>query len=427
MDIINYYNPDDINYITNNVVKYINNLEKFNSSKYLYVYGENGIGKTTIIKNILHSLKYNVNYIDCNYNHLTLEELINITDNKDVYSMFFNNVQKTALIMDNINYYLYNDKSYFNNLIKILKKNKIHKFIPFIFINTLQEEKKFTELSKLSSCLKIYPPSTLQLKNIIYKLYPKIFDLENNTLIINNIINYLDYKFYKFINLDYFYNNNLIELKFNTNNINSNNSNNININNNIKVLTKNLLHYKYNLQNLDIINYSDRTSLSLLLHENIIKLFNNNLTQNELKIYKKILENFIFCDCIDKNIFLYQIWQLNDITYIIKIFYNNFILWQHNLLKNIGQENIIFTKILTKYSSEYNNFNFIFNNTQLYCTNKKTLLLHIFTANNNNDFYAKLVYSRFVKLIEQYNNYKINNSCKIIEDNDEVIFDESFH
>ena len=426
MDILNYYNCDDINYISNNVIKYVSNLEKNNSLKYLYVYGENGIGKTTIIKNILHSLKYNVNYIDCNQNQLTLEELINITDNKDVYSMFFNNVQKNALIMDNINYYLYNDKSYFNNLVKLLKKNKIHKFIPFIFINTLHEEKKFTELSKLSYCLKINPPSTIQLKNIIYKLYPKILEFENNTLIIDNIITYLDYKFYKILNIEYFYNNNLIELKFDTHTRTSNN-NNYNINNNIKILTKNLLHYKYNLQNLDIINYSDRTSLSLLLHENIIKLFNNNLTHNELKIYKKILDNFIFCDCIDKNIFLYQIWQLNDITYIIKIFYNNFILWEHNLLKNIGQENIIFTKILTKYSSEYNNFNFIFNNTQLYCTNKKTLLLHIFTIDNSNDFYAKLVYSRFMKLIEQYNNYKINNSCKIIEDNDELIFDESFN
>ena len=426
MDILNYYNCDDINYISNNVIKYVSNLEKNNSLKYLYVYGENGIGKTTIIKNILHSLKYNVNYIDCNQNQLTLEELINITDNKDVYSMFFNNVQKNALIMDNINYYLYNDKSYFNNLVKLLKKNKIHKFIPFIFINTLHEEKKFTELSKLSYCLKINPPTTIQLKNIIYKLYPKILDIENNTLIIDNIITYLDYKFYKILNIEYFYNNNLIELKFDTHTHTSNNSN-FNINNNIKILTKNLLHYKYNLQNLDIINYSDRTSLSLLLHENIIKLFNNNLTHNELKIYKKILDNFIFCDCIDKNIFLYQIWQLNDITYIIKIFYNNFILWEHNLLKNIGQENIIFTKILTKYSSEYNNFNFIFNNTQLYCTNKKTLLLHIFTIDNSNDFYAKLVYSRFMKLIEQYNNYKINNSCKIIEDNDELIFDESFN
>jgi hypothetical protein len=430
MDILTYYNSDDIHYITNSVIKYINNLDKNNSSKYLYVYGENGIGKTTIIRNILNSFKYNVNYIDCNNNYLTLEELINITDNKNVYSMFFNNIQKNAIVIDNINYYLYNDKSYFNNLVKLLKKNKIHKFIPFIFINTLQEEKKFTELSKLSYCLKINPPTELQLKNIIYKLYPKILDLENNTLIVDNIINYLGYKFYKFINIDYFYNNNLIELKFitNNNNNNSNNSNsNITNNSNIKILTKNFLHYKYNLQNLDIINYSDRTSLSLLVHENIIKLFDANLSKNELKIYKKILDNFIFCDCIDKNIFLYQIWQLNDITYIIKIFYNNFILWQNNLLKNIGQENIIFTKILTKYSSEYNNFNFIFNNTQLYSTNKKLLLLHIFTIDNSNEFYAKLVYSRFMKLIEQYNNYKINNSCKIIEDNDELIFDESFN
>jgi hypothetical protein len=427
MDILTYYNSDDIHYITNSVIKYINNLDKNNSSKYLYVYGENGIGKTTIIRNILSSLKYNVNYIDCNNNYLTLEELINITDNKNVYSMFFNNIQKNAIVIDNINYYLYNDKSYFNNLVKLLKKNKIHKFIPFIFINTLQEEKKFTELSKLSYCLKINPPTELQLKNIIYKLYPKILDLENNTLIVDNIINYLGYKFYKFINIDYFYNNNLIELKFITNNSNSNSDSNITNNSNIKILTKNFLHYKYNLQNLDIINYSDRTSLSLLVHENIIKLFDANLSKNELKIYKKILDNFIFCDCIDKNIFLYQIWQLNDITYIIKIFYNNFILWQNNLLKNIGQENIIFTKILTKYSSEYNNFNFIFNNTQLYSTNKKLLLLHIFTIDNSNEFYAKLVYSRFMKLIEQYNNYKINNSCKIIEDNDELIFDESFN
>ena len=44
--------------------------------------------------------------------------------------------------------------------------------------------------------------------------------MENNTLIVNNIITYLDYKFYKFINIDYFYKNDLIELKFITNNSN---------------------------------------------------------------------------------------------------------------------------------------------------------------------------------------------------------------
>jgi hypothetical protein len=313
-----------------------------------------------------------------------------------------------------------------------LKKKNSHKPIPFIFINTLQEEKKFTELYKISTLLKINPPSNSQLKNIILKLYPSIFDLENSDHIVNNILDYLDNKFYKLINIDYFYKNNIIELKFNSANANANaNASTTIINNsNIKILTKNLLEHRFNLNDLDIINYSDRTSLSLLLHENIIKLFNTNLSISNLKIYKKILQNFAFCDCIDKNIFLYQIWQLNDITYIIKIFYNNFILYQNNLLRHIDQKDIIFTKILTKYSSEYNNFNFIFSNTQLYCTNKKNLLLYMFVSEKYDETHIKLVYNRIIKLIDQYINYKINNSNKILEvleENIEVNCDEFFY
>ena len=435
MEHINYYNTNDIKYIHNNVSNYIKNLDKTNSPKYLYVYGDIGIGKTTIIKSILTSLNYNINYIDCNQNKLSVDELFNMTNISDVYSMFFNNKQNNALIVDNINYYSYSDKSYFTNLIKLLKKKTSHKSIPFIFINNLQEEKKFTELYKISTLLKINPPSNSQLKSIILKLYPSIFDLENSHHIVNNILDYLDNKFYKLINLHYFYNNNIIELKFNSGtNANANANANANVNStsvinnsNIKLLTKNLLERRFNLNDLDIINYSDRTSLSLLLHENIIKLFNVNLSSNDLKIYKKILQNFAFCDCIDKNIFLYQIWQLNDITYIIKIFYNNFILYQNNLLKHIDQKDIIFTKILTKYSSEYNNFNFIFCNTQLYCTNKKNLLLHMFVSEKYDETHTKLVYNRIIKLIYQYINYKINNSYKILEENIELTCDDFFY
>ena len=83
----------------------------------------------------------------------------------------------------------------------------------FIFINNLQEEKKFADLHKISSLLKINPPSNSQLKNIIQKLYPAIFDLENSQHIVNNILEYLDNKFYKLVNIHYFYNNNIIEFK----------------------------------------------------------------------------------------------------------------------------------------------------------------------------------------------------------------------
>jgi hypothetical protein len=176
------------------------------------------------------------------------------------------------------------------------------------------------------------------------------------------------------------------------------------------------------------------------LHENILKLFSNFLTSQDLKIYKEILQNYIFCDCIDKNIFLYQIWQLNDIVYIIKIYFNNFILHKHNLLKSINLNDIIFTKILTKYSSEYNNYNFIFNSTQKYGLNKKNLFLYIYSKNNqineiddanntfnNEDDESKLLNNRIMKLISQYTNYSLSNSCKFLQTTDDIIIDEFFH
>jgi hypothetical protein len=438
MESLKYYS--NITAIQKNIIYYITNLNCANSYKYLYVSGEHGIGKTTIIKSILSSLNYNINYIDCNCNKLTIDELFNIYVNRDVYSLFINNVKINAIILDNIGYYLYNDKSYLTNLIKLLKKNikiKHNKFIPFIIINNNEEDKKYSELSKLSFNLKIKPPTNLELEIIINKQFPNITSMSNYNVIISNILSYLNNKYYKLNNLKYYYTNNIIQLKFdNSYNYSYNSIKNSNAN--IKLLTKNFLEYTYSLNNLDVINFFDRTSLTLLLHENVIKLFENNLTLHELKIYKEILKNYIFCDCIDKNIFLYQIWQLNDIVYIIKIYFNNLILNKHKLLKSINLNDIIFTKILTKYSSEYNNYNFIFNSTQKYSLNKKNLFLYIYSKKNNNiddesnesfnndDDESKLLNNRIIKLISQYTNYSLTNSCKFLQVTD-TIEDEFFH
>ena len=439
METLNYYS--NISVIKKNIINYIVNLNNNNSYKYLYVYGEHGIGKTTIIKTILSDLNYNINYIDCNCNKLTIDELFNLYINKDVYSLFLSNTKNNAIILDNIGYYLYNDKSYLTNLIKLLKKNikiKYNKFMPFIIINNNQEDKKYGELAKISYNLKIQPPSNLELEIIINKHFPNILHFNNYTNIISNILLYLNNKYYKLNNLNYYYTNNIIEIKFdNSYNYCYNSVKNSNAN--IKLLTKNFLEYNYCLKNLDIINFFDRTSLTLLLHENIIKLFSNSLTLHDLKIYKEILQNYIFCDCIDKNIFLYQIWQLNDIVYIIKIFFNNLILHKHKLLKSINLNDIIFTKILTKYSSEYNNYNFIFNSTQKYSLNKKNLFLYIYSKNNlinelddtnntfnNEDDESKLLNNRIMKLISQYTNYSLSNSCNFLQVRDDLN-EEFFH
>ena len=86
---------------------------------------------------------------------------------------------------------------------------------------------------------------------------------------------------------------------------------------------------EYTFDKINNILESDRTILSLLFHENIIQILDNN----NMNIYLKILRNFIYSDYIDRIIFKKQIWQLTEMNYIIKLFQNNYILTSNNLLK----------------------------------------------------------------------------------------------
>ena len=58
---------------------------------------------------------------------------------------------------------------------------------------------------------------------------------------------------------------------------------------------------------------------------------------------------------MDRSIFQKQLWQLNELSFKIKVVYNNILF--HNFIINnnfklkIKLNNIRFTKILTKYSS----------------------------------------------------------------------------
>ena len=72
-------------------------------------------------------------------------------------------------------------------------------------------------------------------------------------------------------------------------------------------------------------------------------------------------------------------------NYIIKLFYNNFILKTNNLFSNIEFEDIIFTKILTKYSSEYNNYIFIYNLLQSFLLEKKDIYVLFYNYSVNYD------------------------------------------
>ena len=78
-----------------------------------------------------------------------------------------------------------------------------------------------------------------------------------------------------------------------------------------------------------------------------------------------ILKNICYADYIDRVTFQKQIWQFNEMSSIIKTFYSNKIF--HDFLSNnkdthlpeYNPSEVRFTKVLTKYSTEYNNSTFI--------------------------------------------------------------------
>ena len=120
-------------------------------------------------------------------------------------------------------------------------------------------------------------------------------------------------------------------------------------------------------------NETDRTIVGLLFHENIIDYLNKFPKQQAILLYIKILNNICFADYIDRITFQKQIWQFNEMSSLIKIFYNNKLFHEENK-KNIKLTgDIRFTKILTKYSTEYNNLLFIQNLCQELNFDKKDM------------------------------------------------------
>ena len=107
-----------------------------------------------------------------------------------------------------------------------------------------------------------------------------------------------------------------------------------------------------------------------------------NKFKNTTKTYLKILENICYSDYIDRITFQNQIWQFNEMSSIIKTLYSNYIYHKEIPNQNKLTSEIRFTKVLTKYSTEYNNQQFIFNMCQELNLDKKDLIAFFYHINN---------------------------------------------
>ena len=160
-------------------------------------------------------------------------------------------------------------------------------------------------------------------------------------------------------------------------------------------------------------------SVATLLRSTVVKkeagVYYSRVRISKLVI-ARITGNFVFSDYIDRITFQKQIWIFNEMTSLIKTFYNNFLFHKKVKHKKKNSNVIRFTKVLTKYSTEYNNITFIQTLCNKLNMDKKDLfsyflflkkenssqeIIYDILASNNYDI-TKLEVSRLYRFLDKY-------------------------
>lgn len=389
----------------------------------LYIHGDPGSGKTTFIVNILKELDYDIIKYDAGdiRNKSIIDTITkhNMSD-RNVISMFYKKVKRIAIIMDEIDGMNNGDKGGINSLIKIIRPKKTQKqrleettLNPIICIGNYHIDKKIRELMKVCHVIELKTPTKPQIVSLVGMLIPTFNNL-NDTSTKENIIHYIQHDLRKL--------NTIYELSKNNNNILTNNCiKNIfltkSYNDDTRNITKKLINNHYQLEDhLKIMNDADRTIVGLLWHENIIDVLEKIQKDKSIPFYLEILDNMCFADYIDRITFQKQIWQFNELSSLIKTFKNNKLFndkFPNKKNLKFNPTEVRFTKVLTKYSTEYNNYGFIQNLCQELSMDKNDLFAFFLDLKNKhsdneilglfeNYDISKLDINRIYRYLENY-------------------------
>jgi hypothetical protein len=329
----------------------------------IYVYGAPGSGKTYFVKSILKKLNYDIISFDAgdvrNKNIIETITKNNMSDT-NIISMFKKEKKKIAILMDEIDGMNGGDKGGINSLIKLIRPKKTKKqkledttMIPIICIGNYHIDKKITEMMKVCTTIELKTPNESNIEQILKLLMPTLDNnlLNNMTRFINGDLRKVKSTYDIYSNQQSLLKNKIISTMFQPKSYNED----------TKQITKKLLNNKYSIdEHILIMNETDRTSVGLLFHENLIDVIEKIPKDIGIPFYINILKNICFADYIDRITFQKQIWVFNEMSSLIKTFYNNKLLseFNHPKKKIFNPEKVRFTKVLTKYSTEYNNMLF---------------------------------------------------------------------
>ena len=378
--------------------------KNLNFKKGIYFYGLPGSGKTHFVTRILKEMNYDVITFDAGSvrnkalidaitsNNMSRQNVLNI--------MCGNSAKKIAILMDEIDGMNNGDKGGITSLIKLIRQKKTKKqkleavaFNPIICVGNYNIDKKIKELMKVCLVFELKMPTHDQVLRILRNIYPHMYtaltahqqQLPMHVLdIINGDLRKIDslQKLY-LKNPTVLSNVRVMKQLFLFKNFKSKDT---------KDITRRIMHtYMPMTSHSTLINETDRTIVGLLYHENIADVLKNRLLSTPHRgggggrkrsedddahlvaefynFYSRMLRNMCYADYIDRITFQYQIWIFNEMSSLLKTFFNNYLFHR----QSVGAPNVDtvaaaaaaaaamtttevrFTKVLTKYSTEYNN------------------------------------------------------------------------
>jgi len=425
---------ENVNTIKECLQLFSENTNNLSVKKGIYIYGCPGSGKTEFITNILKEMDYDIIKYDAgDFRNKSIIDTIskhNMSD-KNIMNLFHGKVKKIAIIMDEIDGMNNGDKGGINTLIKLIRPKKTKKqkleevtMNPIVCIGNYHIDKKIKELMKVCNTIELKTPTNNQITILINELIPNL-DKEIQA----QLINFVQGDLRKLINIYNIYknNNHILNTKIMTDifQIKS-------YNDDTKQITQKLLNQKFGInEHMEIMNETDRTIVGLLWHENIIDVIGKMKPNVSIPFYIKQLDNMCFADYIDRITFQKQIWQFNEMSSLIKTFKNNNL--YHSYFKKKIKYNPVevrFTKVLTKYSTEYNNSIFIQNLCQQLGMDKKDIFSFFLNLKNKytdnelllifeNYEINKLDINRIYRYLDKYTKETVNDENEN-EDNESI-------
>lgn len=401
------------------LLSFDDNCNNITFKKGIYIYGSPGCGKTKFVMDVLTSLNYDIIKYDAgDVRNKSLIDTItsNNVSNRNVLQLMTRQIKKIAIVMDEIDGMNNGDKGGITALIKIIRQKKTKKqrlenktMNPIICIGNYYIDKKIRELMKVCNIFELKTPTRPQINKLVLSMMPQMNSIK--TKMKDEILNYIqgDLRKVSFIHDIY---------KKKPELLNSETLQNIfhikTYNEDSKKITQLLINQPAKMEDHNkYMNETERTIVALLWHENIVDVLSSKKPENSYPFYLKILNNMCYADYIDRITFQNQIWQFNEMSSLMKTFYNNKLYHDHfPENKNTFKPNEVrFTKVLTKYSTEYNNMLFLYNLCQELEMDKKDLVsffqeLRLFYGTDFSTQLEKM--NQIDKIFENYNISKLD-------------------